>query len=48
MRSHYNAEELEAARLLDLVRAGVNVPQEAITRALWILGDLVNVRIHHD
>jgi len=43
MRSHYNAEELEAAKLLDLVRAGVPVPIEAITRALWVLGDLVGM-----
>lgn len=39
MRDNYNWEELEAAKLLDLVRAGVDVPFEQICRALIILGD---------
>lgn len=41
MRNLYNAEELEAARILDFVRAGGEVPESAITWALWTLGDLV-------
>jgi len=43
MRGAYNYEELEAARILDLVRAGGEVPDTAITWALWTLGDLVGV-----
>jgi hypothetical protein len=43
MRSHYNAEELEAAHILDLVRRGFDVPIEQIDRALWILGDGVGL-----
>lgn len=39
MRDHYNWEELEAAKVLDLVRAGVSVPDEQIIRALIVLGD---------
>ena len=39
MRSHYNAEELAAAHLLDYVRMGGDVPADDINRALWILGD---------
>lgn len=41
MRTHYNHEELEAARLLDLSRLGFEVPDTAITWALFTLGDLV-------
>jgi hypothetical protein len=41
MRTHYNYEEQEAARILDLARAGGDVPKSTITWALWILGDLV-------
>jgi len=43
MRDQYNHEELEAARILDLARAGGDVPDSAITWSLWILGDLVGV-----
>ena len=43
MRTHMNHEELEASRLLDLARAGGDVPDSAITWALWTLGDLVGV-----
>lgn len=43
MRHHYNHEELEASRILDLVRLGGDVPESAITWALWTLGDLVGV-----
>jgi len=44
MRSQYNAEELEAAKTLDLVRMGASVPEAAINRALFVLGDLVGMR----
>lgn len=40
MRSHYSTEKLEAARLLDLVRAGGHATDESIRWALWVLGDL--------
>lgn len=43
MRNHYNDEEREAARVLDLVRIGGDVPEAAINRALWVLGDLVGL-----
>ena len=43
MRTHYNYEELEAARILDLARAGGEVPNSVITWALWTLGDLVGL-----
>ena len=44
MREHYDFEELEAARILDLVRLGdKSVPLKAINRALWVLGDAVGV-----
>ncbi len=41
MRNQYNQEELEASRILDLVRAGGDVPATTVTWALWVLGDLV-------
>ena len=42
MREHYNDEEREAARILDLVRMGdKNIPRSVITWALWCLGDAV-------
>lgn len=41
MRENYNDEELEAARILDLARAGGDVPESTVTWALWTLGDLV-------
>lgn len=40
MRDHLNYEEREAAHILDLVRAGGDVPETTITWALWVLGDL--------
>ena len=43
MRDHYNAEELAAALVLDDARAGGDVPESAVMRALWVLGDLVGV-----
>lgn len=44
LRDHYNDEELAAATVLDMVRAGGYVAQEAIRWALWVLGDLVGVK----
>jgi hypothetical protein len=44
MRGQYNSEELEAARILDLARAGGEVPESVVTWALWVLGDLVGVQ----
>lgn len=44
MRDHMNHEELEASRILDLMRAGGDVPESTVTWALWVLGDLVGVR----
>jgi hypothetical protein len=44
MRNQYNHEELEASRILDLVRAGGDVPEITVTWALWVLGDLVGTR----
>jgi len=42
MREHYNDEEKEAARILDLVRMGdETVPWSVITWSLWVLGDAV-------
>lgn len=41
MRKQMNDEEREASRILDLVRAGGDVPESVITWALWTLGDLV-------
>ena len=38
-----NHEELEASRILDLARAGWDVPATSITWALWVLGDLVGL-----
>jgi len=43
MRNTYNHDELEASRILDLARIGGDVPESAITWALWTLGDLVGV-----
>ena len=40
MREQYTDEKREAAHILDLVRAGGNVPDVKVTWALWILGDL--------
>lgn len=41
MRTNYNFEELEAACILDLAKAGGDVPETTIIWALWVLGDLV-------
>ena len=44
MRDNYNHEELEAARILDAVKAGLDVPDTAVTWAMWVLGDTINYR----
>lgn len=41
MRDNLNEEEREAMRILDAARAGMDVPESAITWALWVCGDLV-------
>lgn len=41
MRTTMNDEEREASRILDLARAGGDVPESTVTWALWVLGDLV-------
>ena len=43
-RNHLSDEGKEAARILDLAKAGGDVPDTVITWALWALGDLVGVR----
>lgn len=41
MRTHMNAEQLAASRLLDAVATGIgHFTDEQINRALWVLGDL--------
>lgn len=40
MRNVMNEEEREASHILDLARAGGDVPESTITWALWVLGDL--------
>ena len=37
MRDKMNAEEIEASRTLDLLRAGVHVNEAIVTRALYVL-----------
>lgn len=41
MREHLNPEEREAHRILDAVKAGIDVPESVVTWALWVSGDLV-------
>jgi len=44
MRDQLNHEELEAMRILDAVKAGIDIEQETINWALWVTGDLVGLR----
>ena len=44
LRDKCNADELEAHRVLDMVKAGMYVPMHQIRRALFILGDSVGLR----
>lgn len=44
MRENYNDEEKEAARILDAVKVGIDVPDSVVTWALWVCGDLVGVK----
>lgn len=41
MRNQMNYEELEAMRILDAVKAGIDIPESTILWALWVTGDLV-------
>ena len=43
LRDKCNYEELEAHRILDMVRAGMDVPQSTVTWALFVLGDSVGL-----
>mgnify|MGYP000408537401 CR=1 FL=1 len=43
VRNHMNHEELEASRILDLARAGGEVPHSAIVWALIVLGDMKRI-----
>lgn len=43
MRDLCNFEELEAHRILDMVRAGLDAPETTVTWALWVLGDAVGM-----
>lgn len=43
MRESCNHEELEAHRVLDLVKAGADVPAESVEWALFVLGDGVGI-----
>ncbi len=44
MRNQCNYEELEAHRILDGVRAGIETPETVIVWALWVLGDAVGMQ----
>jgi len=43
MRDHCNYEELEAHRILDMAKAGFDVPESVISWALFCLGDGVGI-----
>lgn len=43
MRNNCNHEELEAHRLLDMVQAGLDVPDSVVSWALFVLGDGVGL-----
>lgn len=43
LRDHCNYEELEAHRILDMVRYGMDVPATVIAWALFVLGDSVGL-----
>ncbi len=42
-RQHMNHEEREAMRILDLARAGFDVPESAVAWALFVTGDSVGL-----
>jgi len=44
MRNHMNHEEREASRILDLLRAGGDVPDTTVAWCLFVLGDLESLR----
>lgn len=43
LRDHCNHEELEAHRILDMAKAGFDVPTSTISWALFVLGDGVGI-----
>lgn len=43
LRDHCNHEELEAHRILDMAKAGMNVPDSTVSWALFTLGDGVGL-----
>ena len=43
LRKGFNEEELEAHRVLDMARAGFDVPDSVIGWALFVLGDGVGL-----
>lgn len=43
LRDHCNHEELEAHRILDLAKAGLEVPVTTVVWALFVLGDGVGL-----
>lgn len=44
LRDKCNHEELEAHRILDMVKLGMDVPDTTITWALFVLGDSVGLK----
>jgi hypothetical protein len=44
-RLHLNEEEREAMRILDMVRAGMDVPATTVTWALFVTGDSVGLAV---
>ncbi len=42
-RAHLNYEEREAMRILDMVRAGLDVPASTIAWCLFVTGDAVGL-----
>jgi hypothetical protein len=42
-RAHLNHEEREAMRVLDMVRAGLDVSDEMVRWALFVTGDSVGL-----
>lgn len=43
LRDRCNEEELEAHRILDLVKAGIDVPESSVAWAFIVLGDGVGM-----
>lgn len=47
-RTHMNHEEREAMHILDLVKAGEDVPKAVVEWAMRVTGDLINVKEYAD